>query len=121
MATQGARVEQYFLNYGITQWLRAPFTELPSLLAYVFRLVLRVATLRLALVGHPAVAALCAAEQGEAAEEPQAVLDRAAIECFYLVSRHVEQAPDVLALVRQLTGAGGAETLGKALVFSKFC
>ncbi|HYH97826.1 flagellin lysine-N-methylase [Hyalangium sp.] len=121
MATQGARVEQYFLNYGITQWLRAPFTELPSLLAYVFRLVLRVATLRLALAGHPAVAALCAAEQGEAAEEPQAVLDRAAIECFYLVSRHVEQAPDVLALVRQLTGAGGAETLGKALVFSKFC
>jgi lysine-N-methylase len=120
-ATHGARVEQYFLNYGIAQWLRTPFTELPSLLAYVFRLVLRVAMLRLALVGHPDVAALCAEEQDTAAGDAQTVLDRAAIECFYLVSRHVEQAPDVLALVRQLTGAGGAETLGKALVFTKFC
>jgi lysine-N-methylase len=120
-ALHGARVEQYFLNYGIAQWLRTPFTELPSLLAYVFRLVLRVAMLRLALVGHPDVAALCAAEQGSAPEDGQAVLDRAAIECVYLVSRHVEQAPDVLALVRQLTGAGGGETLGKALVFAKFC
>ena len=120
-AAHGARIEQYFLNYGIAQWLRTPFTELPGLLAYVFRLVLRVAMLRLALVGHPDVAALCAAEQGTALEDAQAVLDRAAIECFYLVARHVEQAPDVLALMRQLTGAGGAETLGKALVIAKFC
>jgi lysine-N-methylase len=120
-AAHGARVEQYFLHYGVVQWLRAPFMELSSLLAYVFRLVLRVATLRLALVGHPEVAALCAAGQGGAAEGSQAVLDRAAVECFYLVARHVEQAPDVLALVRQLAGAGGAETLGKAVVFAKFC
>ncbi len=121
-AAHGARVEQYFLHYGVVQWLRAPFMELPSLLAYVFRLVLRVATLRLTLVGHPEVAALCAAEQGVAAAEgSQAALDRAAVESFYLVARHVEQAPDVLALVRQLAGAGGAETLGKAVVFAKFC
>lgn len=120
-AAHGDRVEQYFLNYGLAQWLRSPFQELPSLLAYVFRLVLRVATLRLALVGHPDVAALCAAEQGAAPEDAQAVLDRAAIDCFYLVARHVEQAPDVLALVRQLAGAGGAETLGKTLIFAQFC
>jgi lysine-N-methylase len=49
------------------------------------------------------------------------VLDRAAVECFYLVARHVEQAQDVLALVRQIAGAGGAEALGKAMVFAKFC
>lgn len=120
-SVHGARVEQYFRHYGVTQWLRAPFTETPSLLAYVFRLVLRVALLRLTLVGHPEVAALCAAEQGGAPEAPQAVLDRAAVECFYLVSRHVEQAPDILALMKDLMGEGGAETLGKALVFAKFC
>ncbi len=120
-AAHGARVEQYFRHYGVAQWLRSPFTESPSLLAYVFRLVLRVALLRLTLVGHPEVAALCATEQGSASEAPQAVLDRAAVECFYLVSRHVEQAPDMLALVKELMGAGGAETLGKALVFAKFC
>jgi lysine-N-methylase len=77
--------------------------------------------LRLTLVGHPEVAALCAAEQGGAPEEPRAVLDRAAVECFYLVARHMEPAPDILAIVSGLAGAGGAETLGKALVFAKFC
>jgi lysine-N-methylase len=120
-AAHGARVEQYFLHHAVNQWLRAPFTEVPSLLVYVFRLALRVAMLRLTLVGHPDVAALCAAEQGAAPPDAQAVLDRAAVECFYLVARHVEQAPDVLALVRQMAGEGGAETLGKTLVFSKFC
>jgi lysine-N-methylase len=49
------------------------------------------------------------------------VLDRAAVECFYLVARHVEPAPDILALMREMAGTGGAETLGKALVFAKFC
>jgi lysine-N-methylase len=120
-AAHGERVEQYFHHYGVVQWLRAPFMEMSSLLAYVFRLVLRVATLRLVLVGHPEVAALCAAGKSRGVEDSQAVLDRAAVECFYLVARHVEQAPDVLALVRQLAGAGGAETLGKAMVFAKFC
>jgi lysine-N-methylase len=119
----GPRVEQYFLNYGVNQWLRSPFTEAPSLLAYVFRLALRVAMLRLTLVGHPEVAALCARGQGGSPEpeDSQAVLDRAAVECFYLVSRHVEQAPDVLALVANMAGAGGAETLGKTFLFAKFC
>jgi lysine-N-methylase len=120
-AARGARVEQYFRHHGVNQWLRAPFTEMPSLLSYVFRLALRVAMLRLTLVGHPEVAALCAAEQGAVTEASQDTLDRAAVECFYLVSRHVEQAPDVLALVKNLAGAGGAETLGKTLVFAKFC
>jgi lysine-N-methylase len=119
-ARHGARVEQYFRNYGVAQWLRAPFTELPSLLVYVFRLVLRVALLRLTLVGHPEVAALCTAGEDKSPESSEAALDRAAVECFYLVARHVEQAPDMLALVKELAGAGGAETLGKALVFAKF-
>jgi lysine-N-methylase len=122
-ALHGPRVEQYFLNYAVNQWLRSPFTEAPSLLAYVFRLALRAAMLRLTLVGHPDVAALCAQGQdgSPVPEDSRAVLDRAAVECFYLVSRHVEQAPDVLALVATMTGAGGAETLGKSFVFAKLC
>jgi lysine-N-methylase len=122
-ALHGPRVEQYFLNYGVNQWLRSPFTEAPGLQAYVFRLALRVAMLRLTLVGHPDVAALCAQGQGgsPAPGDAQAVLDRAAVECFYLVSRHVEQAPDVLALVANMAGTGGMETLGKTFVFAKAC
>lgn len=123
-ALHGPRVEQYFLNYGVNQWLRSPFTEAPGLQAYVFRLALRVAMLRLTLVGHPDVAALCAQEAPgglPAPGEAQAALDRAAVECFYLVSRHVEQAPDVLALVANMAGPGGMETLGKTFVFAKAC
>ncbi|MDC0710496.1 flagellin lysine-N-methylase [Stigmatella sp. ncwal1] len=119
-AVHGARIQQYFLHYTVNQWLRAPFTEAPSLLAYVFRLAVRVAMLRLALAGHPAVAALRASASGLASEEQQALLDRAAVECFYLVARHVEQAPDILSLVWNMAGAGGAETLGKLILFSKF-
>ncbi|MDY7227573.1 flagellin lysine-N-methylase [Hyalangium sp. s54d21] len=118
-ASHGERVAQYFLHYTVNQWLRSPFTEAPDLLAYVFRLALRVALLRLTLVGHPEVAALLAS--GNASEDSRAVLDRSAVECFSLVSRHVEQAPEVLALVKNLAGSGGAETLGKTLVFARFC
>ena len=122
-ALHGPRVEQYFVNYAVNQWLRSPFTEAPSLLAYVFRLALRAAMLRLTLIGHPDVAALCSQEQGGSpgSEDSQAVLDRAAVECFYLVSRHVEQAPDVLGIVATMAGAGGAETLGKSFMFAKLC
>jgi lysine-N-methylase len=119
-ALHGPRVEQYFRHYGVNQWFRAPFTESPHLLHYVFRLALRVAMMRLVLVGHPEVAALCAEGQALATEASQAALDRAAVECFYRITRHVEQAPELLALVKSLAGTGGAETLGKTLVFAKF-
>jgi lysine-N-methylase len=119
-ATHGARVEQYFLNYTVNQWLRAPFTEAPNLLAYVFRLAVRVAMLRMTLAGHPAVEALRAQAGSLSPEASQAGLDRAAVECFYLVARHVEQAPDILSIVWNMAGAGGAETLGKLLLFSRF-
>ncbi|SEM80757.1 lysine-N-methylase [Stigmatella aurantiaca] len=119
-ATHGARVQQYFLNYTVNQWLRAPFTEAPNLLGYVFRLAVRVAMMRMTLAGHPAVAALRAQAPGLPPEASQAALDQAAVECFYLVSRHVEQAPDILAIVWNMAGGGGAETLGKLILFSKF-
>jgi lysine-N-methylase len=119
-ATHGARVEQYFLHYTVNQWLRAPFTEAPNLLSYVFRLAVRVAMMRMTLAGHPAVAALRASAPGLPPGEAEAALDRAAVEAFYLVSRHVEQAPDILSLVWNMAGSGGAETLGKLILFSKF-
>ncbi|HEX5748741.1 MAG TPA: flagellin lysine-N-methylase [Archangium sp.] len=118
-ALHGARVHQYFDNYAAHYVWRSPLIDAPSLLAYVFRLALRVGLLRLTLVGHPRVAELCQEPSPTAGSREQ--LDRAAVETFQLVAKHVEQAPDFLALAEGLVGPGrGADTLGKVLVFATF-
>ncbi len=116
-AAHGERVHRYFHNYAIHHLWRSPFTDAPSLLAYVFRITLRVGLLRLALVGHPRVAELRHAPTPEAQEQ----LDRAAVETFQLVAKHVEQSPDFLSLAEGLVGPGrGGDALGKVLIFATF-
>ncbi|KFA90636.1 flagellin lysine-N-methylase [Archangium violaceum] len=118
-ALHGARVRQYFDNYAAHFAWRNPLIDAPGLLAYVFRLALRVGLLRLTLVGHPRVAELC--QESSPTAESQEQLDRAAVETFQLVAKHVEQAPDFLALADGLVGPGrGADTLGKVLIFATF-
>ncbi|WP_257460761.1 flagellin lysine-N-methylase [Archangium lipolyticum] len=118
-ALHGERVHRYFHNSTLHHLWRAPFTDTPSLLAYVFRLALRVGLLRLTLVGHPRVAELCLEPSPTAGSREQ--LDRAAVETFQLMAKHVEQAPGFLTLAEGLVGEGrGAETLGKVLVFAAF-
>ena len=115
----GARLHQYFDKYAAHYVWRGPLIDAPSLLAYVFRLALRVGLLRLALVGHPRVAKLC--QEPSPTAEAREQLDGAAVETFQLVAKHVEQAPDFLALAEGLVGPGrGAEALGKVLVFATF-
>ncbi|QSQ22685.1 flagellin lysine-N-methylase [Pyxidicoccus parkwayensis] len=108
------RVEQYFRQHAVNHWLRHPFTDAPTLLDYVFRLTLRASVLRWALFGHPTVVALC-----ESGAEDAARLDAAAVECFQLIAKHVEQAPELHSLAQGLAGQGGAETLGRMLVLLK--
>ncbi|MCY1019615.1 flagellin lysine-N-methylase [Pyxidicoccus sp. MSG2] len=110
------RVEQYFRHHAVNHWLRHPFTDAPTLLDYVFRLTLRAAVLRWTLFGHPTVVALCGVEDSA---EARAQLDAAAVECFQLVAKHVEQAPELHSLAQGLAGKGGAETLGRMLVLLK--
>jgi lysine-N-methylase len=112
----GARLEQYFRHHAVNYWLRHSFTGAPRLLDYVFQLALRAAVLRWTLLGHPAVVALC--EKGPGLEDA-AALDAAAVECFQLIAKHVEQAPELHALAQGLMGGGGAETLGRMLVLLK--
>jgi lysine-N-methylase len=114
-AGHGERVHQYFHNACVNHWMRSP-QGVPT---NVFLLALRMALLRFVLLGHPAVVKLC--EQGAPlGEEAQAVLDAAAVECFQLMARHVEPAPDFLTFAEGLAGAGGEELLGRTLVFAKF-
>lgn len=108
------RVEQYFRHHAVNHWLRHAFTDAPTLLDYVFRLALRAAVLQWALFGHPDVVALC-----DSGAEDAARLDAAAVECFQLLAKHVEQAPELHALAQGLAGQGGAETLGRMLVLLK--
>lgn len=110
------RVEQYFRHHAVNHWLRHPFTDAPTLLDYVFRLTLRAAVLRWTLFGHPSVVALCGVEDSA---EARARLDAAAVECFQLIAKHVEQAPELHSLAQGLMGKGGAETLGRMLVLLK--
>jgi lysine-N-methylase len=119
-AVHGARVAQYFHHYTVNHWLRHSTVGAPGVLAYVFRLALRVALLRFTLLGHPEVVALCAEAPAQSPEEAQARLDRAAVECFQLMGRHVEQASEFLELADGLTGTEGEEALGRSLVFAKF-
>ena len=112
------RVEQYFRHHAVNHWLRHPFTDSPRLLDYVFRLTLRAAVLRWTLFGHPAVVALCEGIAGDAADA-RARLDAAAVECFQLIAKHVEQAPELHSLAKGLAGQGGTETLGRMLVLLK--
>jgi lysine-N-methylase len=113
-AAHGERVHQYFHNACVNHWMRSP-QGVPT---NVFLLALRMALLRFVLLGHPAVVRLC--ESAVPAGEAQAVLDAAAVECFQMMARHVEPAPDFLTFAEGLAGAGGEELLGRTLVFAKF-
>lgn len=112
----GERVEQYFRHHAMNHWLRHPFTDAPLVLDYVFKLALRAAVLRWALFGHPTVVALCEREELQATEEARAQLDAAAVECFQLSAKHLEQSSEMHALAQGLSGGAGPESLPRMLV-----
>ncbi|RKG99527.1 flagellar protein FliB [Corallococcus sp. CA053C] len=109
----GERVQQYFLHHALNHVLRHPFTESQSLLRAVFFLVLRASVVRWVLLGHPAVVALL-----DSPGTPVATLDAAAVECFQLVAKHVEQAPQFLEFAEGLAGEG-PETFARLLILVK--
>ncbi|RKH47309.1 flagellin lysine-N-methylase [Corallococcus llansteffanensis] len=110
---RGERVQQYFLHHALNHVLRHPFTESQSLLRAVFFLVLRASVVRWVLLGHPAVVALL-----DSPGTPVATLDAAAVECFQLVAKHVEQAPQFLEFAEGLAGEG-PETFARLLILVK--
>jgi lysine-N-methylase len=114
-AEHGERVHQYFRNACVNHWMRSP-QGVPT---NVFLLALRMALLRFVLLGHPEVVKLCE-DGGPSGPEAREVLDAAAVECFQMMARYVEPAPDFLTFAEGLAGAGGEELLGRTLVFAKF-
>jgi lysine-N-methylase len=117
-AAHGGRVRQYFHNYCHNALWRTPFLETPgTLLADVFRLALRLGLLRVVLVGHPRVAALCAGGALGTAEA-RAALDEAVVEGFQLSVKYLAHAPLFVDLAGALAGRGGVETLNRTRVWA---
>ncbi|MFY1828884.1 flagellin lysine-N-methylase [Myxococcus fulvus] len=113
----GERIEQYFRHHAVNHWLRNPFTDGPSVMDYVFKLTLRAAMLRWALFGHPDVVALC--ENSVPSDDlvaARARLDAAAVECFQLSAKHLEQSPELHGLAQGLSGGAGPDALPRMLV-----
>ncbi|GEN07030.1 lysine-N-methylase [Myxococcus fulvus] len=113
----GERIEQYFRHHAMNHWLRNPFTDSPSVMDYVFKLTLRAAMLRWALFGHPDVVALC--EDSALSDDltaSRARLDAAAVECFQLSAKHLEQSPELHGLAQGLAGGSGPDALPRMLV-----
>lgn len=117
-ALHGARVERYFHHACVNHWMRFPVTDAAALPGYVLLLTLRMAMLRFVLMGHPTVVALCEGRV-PAPEAPEA-LDAAAVECFQLLARYVDAAPDFLTLTEGLTSAEPQVLLGRTLIFARF-
>ncbi|MBZ4408647.1 flagellin lysine-N-methylase [Myxococcus faecalis] len=109
----GERIEQYFRHHAVNHWLRNPFTDSPSVMDSVFKLTLRAAMLRWALFGHPEVVALC---EDPTPSDARARLDAAAVECFQLSAKHLEQSPELHDLAQGLSGGAGPDSLPRMLV-----
>jgi lysine-N-methylase len=109
-ARHGARLEQYFRHYLAHYLWRYPHTEAFGLLAYVHRLTVRLALLRLTLVAHP----------GLSVPSSQEALDEVAVECFQLLSRNVDLAPDFLALPQEQARGDRARLLAETLAWARF-
>ncbi|MCP3100598.1 flagellin lysine-N-methylase [Myxococcus sp. K15C18031901] len=112
----GARLEQYSRHHAVNHWLRHPFTDAASVMEYVFKLSLRAAVARWLLLGHPEAAALCERDGLLQSPDARARLDAAAVECFQLAAKHLEQSPELHGLARGLSGDGGPETPWRMLV-----
>jgi lysine-N-methylase len=82
----GERLEIYFRNYVKHFWMRDWYVDAPDLAVHAQNLMLRVATLRLLLFGHPELAGLEVA----APDERGAALDRVAVATFYAFSRSID-------------------------------
>jgi lysine-N-methylase len=105
-AALGDRIDLYFENYAKNFWMREWHTTSIDLLAHTRRLLVRVAALRFLLFGHPS---LVAARELQLAEK-QAVLDRAAVDVFYKLSRAVEHQGSFLDRIAATVVQDGMQT-----------
>jgi lysine-N-methylase len=100
------RTELYFENYARNFWLREWHTTAIDLQAHARRLLVRVASLRFLLFGHPRLATLPALEEPRRRE----ALDAVAVEVFYKFSRAIEHQGSFLERIAATVVDDGLQT-----------
>lgn len=109
---QGARFHQYFFHAFTAKLWSMPLPGPMPLTAVALFRIFRLLLLRVALLCHPQVAALCE-QPPESPEQARSLLDAAAVETFQIYGKYMESAPGVLNLGLKLanTEAGLQQTL----------
>lgn len=102
----GARFHQYFSHAFTAKLWSMPLPGPIPLTAVALFRIFRLLLLRVGLLCHPQVAALCA-QPPESAEQARALLDAAAVETFQIYSKYMESAPSVLNLGFKLANTEG--------------
>ncbi len=110
------RIENYFVNYAISYFLKEWYSGAPDLLTHVLGFAVRYALVRLLLFSHPRLRTLM--EEPDAAVV-EAGLDAAVVETVYSFSRVIEhdasfkESIDAILSARDLHSAAHAACLAK--------
>lgn len=113
----GARIDGYFVRYSVNTWFRDWYTRRQTLASYVFAWLIRTALHRFVLVGQPALTPLI-----EAAAPPpdaEAVLDRAVVESFQVLTKELDHRVELLERLESAIMAGDEDVFGRSLFFAK--
>jgi hypothetical protein len=113
-ARHGAVFERFQRNAAVLWWMQEPYTTRATLHSHLCRGMVRLAMLRMLVLGHPATATLL--ERGEGGD---AALGAVAVESAWRWSRAYEHRPAFLDALLDALEAGKPSTLGRAVCLAR--
>ncbi len=111
-------VDRILARYCRHYLLRYPYTDAPSLLNYLGRMALSVASIRLLLLGTPAVVSLLDADDD--AQGDEARLSAIAADVIQIFTKAVSHQVDFLTAIQRASEDGRGVTFGRLVLFAKF-
>lgn len=118
-ARAGARSDLVFANYARHFLLRNPYTDSSTLLEYLYRLGIHLATVRFLTVMHPDLAARLAAP----ADDPQAdarALDATAVHVAQTFTKAIGHHLEYLETLLRSGAESGGFSFGRLVILAKF-
>lgn len=114
----GSRLELLFANYCQHFVLRNPFTQVASLLEYLYRMLVQVAALHLLTVGHPRLVARPMAPPETNPDE--AALNEVVVHVTQTFTKAIDHQRQFLDVALSAGGEAGGFSFGRLLVLAKF-
>lgn len=111
-------VDRILARYCRHYLLRYPYTDAPSLLNYLGRMALSVASIRLLLLGAPAVLSVLDAAAG--AQVDEARLSAIAVDVIQIFTKAVSHQVDFLTAIQRVSEDSKGVTFGRLVLFAKF-